>query len=148
MRRYAIEDAAVVASPTDSLLGVLSAAGVRPRIYDVMFGCSGTPADNALNWLLQRFTNEQTATSLTPAPLDPGDSAADASGEGTWTTEPTYTAGEVLLNISANQRSTQRWVAAPDGELVMPATANNGAALAPVHASYAGLAEATIHFKE
>ncbi|OHB75584.1 MAG: hypothetical protein A2W31_00820 [Planctomycetes bacterium RBG_16_64_10] len=43
------------------------------------------------------------------------------------TVEPTYTTE--LLRFSINQQATFRWVAAPDGELIAPATASNGIGL-------------------
>ena|SRR3990167_210746 len=147
-RRYSIDGAQAVASPTDTVLGLTSTAAIRPRIYDVIFGSSATPADNALNWLLQRYTAAGTATSVTPAPLDPADPAATATAGQNHTAEPTYTAGAVLLDISANQRSTQRWVASPGGELVLPATAANGIGVQPVHTSFTGSVEATMHYEE
>ena len=143
-RRYSIDGAQAVASPTDTVLGLTSTAA----IHDVIFGSSATPADNALNWLLQRYTAAGTATSVTPAPLDPADPAATATAGQNHTAEPTYTAGAVLLDISANQRSTQRWVASPGGELVLPATAANGIGVQPVHTSFTGSVEATMHYEE
>jgi hypothetical protein len=147
-RNYSIDGSQAVASPTDTALGLTSATTIRPQIYDVIFGSSATPADNALNWLLQRYTAAGTSTAVTPEPLDPDDPAALAAGGENHTAEPTYTANAILLNISANQRSTQRWVSAPGGELKMPATAANGAGLQPVHSSFTGTVEATIHFEE
>lgn len=147
-RRYSIDGAQAVASPTDSCLGLTSAATIRPAIYDIVFGSNATPADNALNWLLQRYTAAGTATAVTPQPLDPDDPAALASAGEDHTAEPTYTSNAILLNISANQRSTQRWVASPGGELKCPATAANGLGLQPVHASFTGEVQATMHFEE
>lgn len=147
-RRYSIDGAQAVASATDSVLGLEGATTVRPEIYDVIFGSTATPADNALQWLLQRFTAAGTATSVTPLALDPADPAALAVGGENHTAEPTYTANAILLNISANQRSTQRWVAAPGGELKIPASANNGIGVQPVHSSFTGSVEVTIHYAE
>jgi hypothetical protein len=147
-RRYAIDGAQAVASPTDTVLGLTSASTIRPAVYDIIFGSSATPADNALNWLLQRYTAAGTATAVTPQALDSADPAALASAGEDHTAEPTFTANAVLLNVSANQRSTQRWVAAPGGEILLPATAANGVGLQPVHSSFTGSVEATIHYEE
>jgi hypothetical protein len=129
-------------------LGLTSTAAVRPAVYDVVLGSNATPADNALQWLLQRYTAAGTATAVTPQALDPGDPAATASAGENHTAEPTYTANAILLNISANQRSTQRWVASPGGELKLPATAANGIGVQPVHASFTGEVQATMHYEE
>lgn len=147
-RRYSIDGAQAVASPTDTCLGLTSASTIRPAVYDIIFGSSATPADNALNWLVQRYTAAGTNTAVTPQALDPGDPAALASAGEDHTAEPTYTSNAILLNISANQRSTQRWVASPGGELYSPATAANGLGVQPVHSSFTGSVECTIHYEE
>ena len=147
-RRYSIDGAQAVASPTDTVLGLTSTSAIRPAVYDVVFGSSATPADNALNWLMERYTAAGTSTAVTPQPLDPDDPAATSTAGEDHTAEPTYTADSVLLNISANQRSTQRWVASPGGEIILPATAANGVGLEPVHSSFTGSVEAMLHFEE
>lgn len=147
-RKYAITGSQAVASPTDTVLGLTATTAVRPVIYDILVGSSATPADNALQWLIQRYTAAGTATSVTPAPLDPDDPASTSSAGENHTAEPTYTAGTVLLSISANQRSTQRWVASPGGGLKCPATTANGIGVQPVHPSFTGSVECTIHFEE
>ena len=147
-RRYSIDGTQSVASPTDSVLGLTSTSAIRPAVYDVVFGSNATPADNALNWLMERYTAAGTATAVTPQALDPGDPASTATAGENHTAEPTYTAASVLLNISANQRSTQRWVASPGGEIICPATANNGVGVEPVHASFTGDVQCMLHFEE
>lgn len=147
-RKYSINGAAVVASPTKSTLVLTGAATIRPRIYDLLIGSTATPADNALQWLLQRHTDPGTVTAVTPAPLDPADPAALGAGGKNATVEPTYTAAKIMLEIAMNQRSTQRWVAAPGGELVIPATAANGIGVQPVHSSFTGSVSACIHYEE
>jgi len=99
----------------------------RIKIYECTFGCSGAPADNIFQWEIQRFTAPGTSTAVTPQPLDPADAAALTAGGSNHTVEPTYTAGQFLLTVDLNQRATFRWVAPPGGELVTPATNNNGA---------------------
>ena len=47
-------------------------------------------------------------------------------GSWTYTIDPTTTAE--MLRVPLNHRASYRWVAAPGGELVWPATANNGIA--------------------
>jgi hypothetical protein len=147
-RRYSIDGAQAVASPTDSVLGLTSTTAIRPAVYDVIFGSNATPADNALNWLMERYTAAGTSTAVTPQALDSGDPAATAAAGENHSAEPTYTANSVMLNISANQRSTQRWVASPGGEIILPASANNGVGLEPVHASFTGEVQATLHYEE
>lgn len=147
-RRYSIDGTQAVASPTDTVLGLTSTTAIRPAVYDVILGSNATPADNALNWLMERYTAAGTSTAVTPQALDPDDPAATASAGENHTAEPTYTADAVMLNISCNQRSTQRWVASPGGEIILPATANSGVGLEPVHPSFTGEVQATIHYEE
>ena len=147
-RRYSIAGAQAVASPTDTVLGLTSTTTIRPRIYDLLVGSTATPADNALEWILQRYTAAGTATSVTPAKLDPGDPAASATAGQDHTVEPTYTSNEIVLDFPMNQRSTQRWVAAPGGEIVLPATGANGVGVQPVHGSFTGSVTACLHFEE
>jgi hypothetical protein len=148
MRRYSTYGHQAVTSPTDSVLGVTSAATIRPAIYDLILGSLATPADNAIQVLAQRYTAAGTGDSVTPVALDSGDPASLAASSVNHTVEPTYTANAILLDIPLNQRSTQRWVASPGGELKMPATAANGIGIQPVHASFTGEFTCTAHFFE
>jgi hypothetical protein len=114
---------------TTASLGSMTADATRPRrlrVYDVMFGSEATPADAAILWTIQRCSAAGTSTGVTPQNLDPASATTEYDAGENHTVEPTYTAGAILLNISLNQRATFRWVAAPGGELVMPATASNG----------------------
>lgn len=108
----------------------LQAAAASPRrakVYDLSFGCNASPADNTFNHLVQRSTTTPTASALTPNALDPADTLASTiQSADTVTVDGTLTANAFLYQIALNQRATFRWVAAPYGELVIPATANNG----------------------
>lgn len=148
MRPYAISGTNAVANATKSLLGLISTAAIRPMIFEIIFGSTATPADNALEWQFQRFTVAGTSTAVTPQVLDPGDPAATATAGKIYTVEPTYTAGAIILDIPLNQRSTQRWVSSPRGELILPAVAANGLGVQPIHASFTGNVTATIQYRE
>ena len=148
MAAYAVE-LNRTASTTASV-GSIVADATRPRrskVYDLIFGSEGTPADNAFQWVVQRCTAAGTSTSVTPQPLDPADAATETDAGENHTIEPTYTAGAVLLSISINQRATFRWVASPGGELVYPATASNGVGI-KTPTSSAVAVTATVHFLE
>ncbi len=113
-----------------TLLNLISAATIRPVLYDLVIGCGAAPADVSLKYHLERFTVVGTEGSgFTPLPLDPDDPASDADYGVAHGAEPTYTAGGILLSISLNQRATFRWVAAPGSGLRAPATAANGIGL-------------------
>lgn len=110
-------------------VGSLTADATRPRrlrVYEISFGSEATPADAAILWTIQRCSAAGTSTSVTPQNLDSASSTTEYDAGENHTVEPTYTAGAILLNIPLNQRATYRWIAAPGGELVLPATASNG----------------------
>lgn len=134
-RRYSTDgNATNTASSTLPTVTLISTAAVRPQIYDLIFGSDATPADNAVKYALQRCTTTGTVgSSLTPSPIDPGDPVAvTTSGLATFSVGPTLTANTFLLQFAYNQRATFRWVAAPMGNLILPATASNGVAFMPL----------------
>jgi hypothetical protein len=137
-----------IASASKTAGTVSGTSAVRPWIYDLDFGYSATPADNALAFYLQRFTAPGTNTAYTPSPLDPGDPAATAPCGITNTVEPTYTAGKILWHSATNQRATHRFNFDPDGPLVIPATASNGIGWYGVHASFTGNLDSMVYFAE
>lgn len=150
MAKYAIDGQDTNTAAT-TIISV-SADATRPRrskIYDVLIGSDATPADNAAEYNLQRISNPQTSTAITPQALDPADAATETDAGEAHTIEPTYTSNAVMLNIMSNQRATVRWVSAPGGEIVIPATASNGLGLVVV--TVAGSAVNTgcqIYFEE
>lgn len=147
-RRYSVDGQRAVASPTATLLTITSATTHRPFLYDMLIGSSATPADNALIWKLQRSTAAGTSTAVTAQALDNGDPASLTTCGKTHTVEPTYTANAVLWALSLNQRASHRWISDPDGSILLPATANNGVGLYPVHSSFTGNVDACVHFGE
>ena len=148
MKKYAVNGSQAVASPTDSVLGITSATTVRPEIYHFLLGCQATPADNALNWLLQRYTAAGSGDAVTPHALDPADPAALSSAIENHGTEPTYTSGAILLEVSINQRASLPWYAREGREIKLPATAANGVGLQPVHGSFTGVVDVAAHYQE
>lgn len=149
MANFAVtgQQAAITTSPKTSLR-ITGGTGGRTKLYDLLVGASGTPADNALVWTLIRHTANPTDTAVTPTPLDPADVASRATAGENATVEGTVTAGSELLEFPINQRGTMRWVASPGGELIIPATLNNGICVRTKSATYTGAAETTIHFNE
>lgn len=141
--------AAVTASPGDTALAVLATTLTRGRIYDILFSLGGAPADTVIQWLVRRLTAVGTEGSgVVPVALDSDAPAAQLDGAEGHTVEPTYTAATELLDEDLNQRASLRWVAAPDGEFVVPATASNGIGVTPISATYTGIARVTAHWKE
>jgi hypothetical protein len=113
-------------------VGTVGADATRPRrgkFYDLVFGSEASPADNPFLWTVQRCTALGTSTGVTPTALDSADAATESDAGENHTIDATQTANLILLAIALNQRATFRWVAAPGGELVYPATASNGLAI-------------------
>lgn len=130
-------------------LELRSATTVRPKVYDFIIGSDATPADNAAEYDLQRTTTVGSGgTAGTPQLLDPGDPAALGSFRVADTGEPVYTAAAVMLMISVNQRATFRWVAAPMGEIVLPAAANGLGVRSVTVGGSAVNVNVTIHYEE
>jgi hypothetical protein len=121
----------------------------RGKIYDVLIGTNGTPADNYLQWDISRVTALGAGgTAVTPVALDPADVAALGTAQNNFTSEPTVTANSSLFNVGVNQRASYRWVAAPGSELLFPATANNGLALRTLSGGYTGSATGDFMYEE
>jgi hypothetical protein len=151
MAKYAITGTqATVSGSYKSVLSIAATTGAlrRGKVYDVLIGTNGTPADNYLQWDISRMTATGTASAVTPTPLDPADAAASGTAASNYTAEPTITANSSLLNVGVNQRASYRWVAAPGSELVFPATANNGLALRTLSGGYTGSATGDYMYEE
>lgn len=112
----------------DTVLSVIAATTVRPKVWDVVVSSSSTPNDYDAEFFLQRFSADGTGTPVTPQPLDFAERAAVATSKHTYTVEPTLTANEILLQMAHNQRATVRFVAQPGKEFVIPALAGDGLA--------------------
>lgn len=113
-----------------TVIALLSSTSVRPCLYEFDLGSSSSPADIATLFQIMRLTAVGTEGSgFTPVPKDSADAAAQADYAVAHSVEPTYTANSQLWGTALNQRATFRWVANPGGELVAPASANNGIGL-------------------
>ena len=137
-------------SSMDTSLSVIGHAStpVRSWTYELIFADEGTPADNVLLWTLQRVSAEGTATEVVPTRVDLADAEASANVGEDHSVEPTYTATEEVLEFSLNTRATFRWVAAPNGEIVNPATASAGWGAGSLHASATTLVGVQAMFRE
>lgn len=120
----------------------------RAWIYEFNVGADGTAADNVIRYKADRQTTVGTGTTATPSPILPGDAAALIVATVCHTAEPTVTSATQLVLISVNQRASYRWVAAPGGELVVPATNVAGIGLRANSPAYASTVTANVHFWE
>ena len=137
-----------------TIIQVSSQATGRAQIYDVMVGATAdggySSTDSALDYDISRSTTTTTGTTIAATAINPADPAARALCRVNFTTEPTITATSTVLQLSLNQRASQRWVAAPGGELVLPNTSANGLSLrARTQASgYTSTLGCCIHFTD
>ena len=145
-----------VSSTYKTLLNAYASSGTavrRGKVYDVLVGTNGTPADNYMEWDISRFsaTAILTATAVTPNPLDAADAAMLGASYANATTENTYVnngTGASVFYVGVNQRASYRWVAAPGSELVYAATDLTGLGLRTKSGGYTGTATATMYVEE
>jgi hypothetical protein len=133
----------------------------RGKLYDILIGTNGTPADNFLEFDVTRITLGTTPAGITTTlvtslssnfGLDPADSGFINAAAINSTAEVGVGATTEVWYVGINQRASYRWVAAPGSELVWPAvssaTASGGLALRARSAAYTGTATATALFQE
>lgn len=146
----AINSQQAMTSTYKSLVQVSSATATLRRgwVYDIMVGADGTPADNVINWIVNRNTTAGTGTSHAPQPIDVADLAASLVGLVNHTIEPTTTDQSALIQIAVNQRASYRWVASPGAELVIPATNVTGIGVRAKSPAYTGTATGSMAFFE
>lgn len=132
-----------------ALLGVNgpTSAPRRGKIYDLLIGTNGTPADNFMEWDVSRVTTSSTATIITPQALDSADAAATTVATVNSSASGTISVQNVFY-VGVNQRASYRWVAAPGSELVWPATSSNGYQLRTRSGGYTGTATGAWFWQE
>jgi len=120
MGRFAASGVCTAAAVPGTSVGLTQGTElIKPKIYDILMGCSGAPADAQITHQVSRSTVAGTGgTAVTPEELDAG--TANLAVQNGPTTEPTYTAGAVLLQIPIHARGTFRWVARQGGEFLIP----------------------------
>lgn len=134
----------------------------RGKLYDILIGTDGTPADNYMEFIVQRATittsgsawagslsSVSSAIALDLAdPNMAGFSAANSSNEG----QVSLLSVPNPFYVGINQRASYRWVAAPGSEIVYPAvssaTGGNGLVLQTRSGGYTGNATGTILVQE
>ena len=147
MAKYATSGAmALIAG--DTVLSLIASTSVRPRVSDIVLSSSSTPNSYSADFQIQRFSADGTGTAVTPTPLDFADVASVSTSKHTYTVEPTYTSGEVLLLMAHNQQATVRWVAQPGFEFIIPALAGDGVGLLCNAVSTQFTEDATFYFEE
>lgn len=147
-RKYSISGSDTNTAATTQM-GLTSTAAIMPKIGFLSVGSAATPADNAWEFLLQRYTAAGTSTAVTPQALHPSDPAATASAGVNHSVEPTYTSGAILLRIAGNQRTPFVFYAMPGWEPHLPPAAANGVGLFSNAIGGSAVAMSyTIHYEE
>ena len=137
MARYSASGSQNLASSAITALTIAAQSTAhRNIVYDITIGNVGAPADLVTLHTIQRITAVGTAGSaVTPSLLDLADRASQSAVGENHSSEPTYTSATELMEIPLNHRATFRWVAAPGGELITPASNNSGIGAKALHAS-------------
>lgn len=105
----------VAGAANKTLLAIFATAARRPKLLQIIIGCTAAPADATARFALRRITADGTGTALSNTfAMDPGDGAPVVTAKGNYTAEPTYATGNIL-EIGLNQRATVIWNA-PDDE--------------------------------
>lgn len=156
--------AQVAVTTTDITLAAIIASTIAPapviqlsraKIYDILVGTVGTPADNSMYWSMQRCTTGSTtaftgyASSLA-LQLDSADASTKMSVvvNSCQETAYTYTQTTFPWYVGVNQRASYRWVAAPGSEIVLAATSSAGAGLRVRSPAYTGNGSVTLMWSE
>ncbi len=135
---------------TDAVGELIGIATQRGWVYDALFSQGGAAGDGTIRWELNRVTTAFTGAAAVEVALDGGSGAADLLSAEEATVGPTVTIDTQMLDFDLNQRASFRWVASPDGEIVVPATAAAGIMVTASNqgAVYAGIARCTLHWEE
>ena len=120
----------------------------RGKIYDLLIGTNGTPADNFVEWSVGALTAPSTSSLVVANSLDQADAVAASGTIANSTTEGTFTSSGERFYVGVNQRASYRWVAAPGSEIVWPATSSAGFGLRARSAAYTGTATGQMLFEE
>ena len=131
MAKYHISGAAGAASATAATAGIVkvdqdaSAPTVTIKVYEWSVGPGAAAEDSNYTVDAKRQTTAGTWTAVTPEPLDTTGQAASIANGGRASTAA-GTAGNVIGYWGFNQRAGFRWVAVPDGEMIVGKAVSNG----------------------
>jgi len=131
----------------------------RYKLFDILVGTNGTPADNAMEFDVTLITFTSSLTGITGTlvssvssnfGVDPADTTFSAAMQINSTGEAGITSVAERWYLGLNQRASYRWVCQPGSELLTSnsATANNGLALRARSATYTSTVTGTILVSE
>jgi hypothetical protein len=133
----------------------------RGKLYDILIGTNGVPADNFLEFDVALITLGTTPTGIVNTLVssissnfatDPADTTFISAMQINSTGEVGITANTEKWYLGMNQRASYRWVCNPGSELLYPAnssaTGNNGLSFRVRSGGYTGTAAGTIMVSE
>ena len=133
----------------------------RGKLYDLMIGTNGTPADNYLEFDVVSATLGTTPSGIVNTlvssvsstfGLDPADTAVVAALSINSTAEVGVAALTERWYLGIDQRASYRWVCNPGSEILYPASSsnpgNNGLAVRARSGGYTGTATVTAMIQE
>lgn len=175
MANYSITNSTVFAGNTpqtitttyQTILGVAASSAIlnppvavglrRGKLYDLLVGTAGTPADFSYEWEVARNTALNStgvwlgslSSVSSGLPLDLADVGCAAFTVNNCSAQTNQVVSGQAWYVGINQRASYRWVAAPGSEIVYPATSSAGLSLL-VRSVSGGTAVATgtIFFQE
>lgn len=136
-------------------------ANRRGKLYDILIGTNGTPADNFMEFDVASITLGTTPSGITGTlississgfTLDPADFSVIAALQINSTSEVGISPLNEKWYVGINQRASYRWVAAPGSEILYPAnssaTGTNGLSLRVRSGGYTGTATGNVMIQE
>ena len=148
MARNYYANGLVTAGADKTAVELVTTTAVRPKIYEILVGCSAAPASQAAKWGLQRHTGTGTGTALTAVKVDPADPAALVTCKTNNSAEPTATAGDIPWELSLNQQASFNWKANPGREITLAASATAGAALKTITSTGTAVHQGSLYWEE
>lgn len=148
MARTYYANGSCTAGTDKTAVEVVTTAAVRPKIYELLVGCSATPASQAALWQFKRHTGTGTGTALTAVKVEPADPAALVTCKVNNSAEPTYTANDIPWELSLNQQATFNWKANPGREIVLAASATAGGGVKTSTSTGTAVHQASVFWEE
>jgi hypothetical protein len=118
------------------------------KMHTIVISSPATPADSAIEWVIQRVSTAGTSTAVTPTDTEDAAQVATAVAGQTFTAEPTAVANTIFFDQAVNQRATYTIVLASGYEWKLGLTATRGMAFSAKHPSATPTVLATGHWRE
>ena len=127
-------------STTNAPLLIIATTAVVPNIYEINSGCVATPANQAVEWVVNRFTATGTLQgAITPSKVNvpAGTAVVAVTTAGTGSSAlSTFTANDYAHGWAQNQNTAYRWVASSPGRMIgIASSAGVGVGLMPITAT-------------